>query len=343
MFRDDAVAARVRLLDPGDHDAGPGPVQRDGRRRSRPPTACGPTARVRRGAAAHRRQSNARSAAIETKLVQLRHETFATLEFPDAAGPAGEPDRRRATRDVARVARVARGRAHRVDAPRRAQPLRLRPRARADLQRPRRVPRDRYRQRARCLRRRGRRRTATRDVARGTSPSRPTAGEYRVGGRRSWVRASGGVWTADSPRMLFELIELIDETGVGAVVTEYLGERPALSANKCTLRRVPIDSNTDWHQDGAFLGARGAQPSTCGSSLSHCGVDAPGLDIVPRRLRRDRRRPAPRAPTSTGRSRPAVVDELAGTTRRSSGPSSARATRCCSTTCSCTAPPSPRG
>ena len=87
-------------------------------------------------------------------------------------------------------------------------------------------------------------------------PFTPNAGKYRVGGRRgTGCAASGGVWTADSPRMLFELIDLIDETGVGAVVTEYLGERPALSANKCTLRRVPIDSNTDWHQDGAFLGA----------------------------------------------------------------------------------------
>ena len=32
------------------------------------------------------------------------------------------------------------------------------------------------------------------------------------------------------------------------------GERPALSANKATLRRVPVKTSTDWHQDGAFLG-----------------------------------------------------------------------------------------
>ena len=85
-------------------------------------------------------------------------------------------------------------------------------------------------------------------------PFTPRAGNYRVGGRRRWVRASGALWAADSPRMLFELLEVVHETGVGSLVEAYLGERPALSANKCTLRRVPVDTRTDWHQDGAFLG-----------------------------------------------------------------------------------------
>ena len=35
----------------------------------------------------------------------------------------------------------------------------------------------------------------------------PGAGEYRVGGRRNWVRKGGAIWTADSPRMLFDLFE----------------------------------------------------------------------------------------------------------------------------------------
>jgi hypothetical protein len=115
------------------------------------------------------------------------------------------------------------------------------------------------------------------------APFTPDSGNYRVGGRRGWVRASGGVWTVDSPRMLVEVTRLLDETGVGEVVTRHLGERPALSANKCTLRRVPIDSNTDWHQDGAFLGEQ-VRTVNLWLALSDCGVDAPGLDIVPRRL-----------------------------------------------------------
>jgi len=114
-------------------------------------------------------------------------------------------------------------------------------------------------------------------------PFTPRAGEYRVGGRRNWVRASGALWTVDSPRMLFELLEVVDETGIGSLVEAYLGERPGLSANKCTLRRVPVDTNTNWHQDGAFLG-RDVRTLNLWLALSACGTDAPGLEIVPRRF-----------------------------------------------------------
>jgi hypothetical protein len=101
--------------------------------------------------------------------------------------------------------------------------------------------------------------------------------------RRGWVRASGGLWAADSPRMLFELTEMVEESGVAELIEAYFGERPALSANKCTLRRVPTDTNTNWHQDGAFLG-RDVRSLNLWLALSPCGVDAPGLDIVPRRF-----------------------------------------------------------
>ena len=114
-------------------------------------------------------------------------------------------------------------------------------------------------------------------------PFTPRAGKYRVGGRRKWMRASGGMWTVDSPRMLFDVLDLVEDTGVGQLITDYLGERPALSANKCNLRRVPVDSETNWHQDGAFLGAD-VDSVNLWLGLSRCGVDAPGLDIVPRRL-----------------------------------------------------------
>jgi Phytanoyl-CoA dioxygenase (PhyH) len=127
------------------------------------------------------------------------------------------------------------------------------------------------------------------DEPRGTStppwyvPFDADASKYRVGGRRAWVRASGALWTADSPRMLFELLDVVDAAGIGALVEGYFGERPALSANKCTLRRVPTDASTNWHQDGAFLG-RHARTLNLWLALSPCGRDAPGLDIVPRRL-----------------------------------------------------------
>jgi hypothetical protein len=116
-------------------------------------------------------------------------------------------------------------------------------------------------------------------------PFRPRD-EYAVGVKRTWVRDSGGVWTADSPRVLADLVDTINASGLGSAITAYLGERPVLSVNKCTLRRVGVEpGNANWHQDGAFLGD-GIRSVNVWMSLSHCGRDAPGLDIVPRRFDR---------------------------------------------------------
>jgi hypothetical protein len=100
---------------------------------------------------------------------------------------------------------------------------------------------------------------------------------------RHWISASGGLPAADSPKMLNELFETYEAIGLKDVVGGYLGERPVLSANKCTLRRVPLTSNTDWHQDGAFLG-KGIRALNVWVALTDCGVDAPGMDLLPRRF-----------------------------------------------------------
>ena len=100
---------------------------------------------------------------------------------------------------------------------------------------------------------------------------------------RHFLEEGGGVWTADSPRMLATLAELFERSGVIDVIGGHLGERPALSIGKSTLRRVPIDTGTDWHQDGSFLG-RDVRTINVWLALSECGVDAAGLDIVARRV-----------------------------------------------------------
>ncbi|MCC5951657.1 MAG: phytanoyl-CoA dioxygenase family protein [Acidimicrobiia bacterium] len=102
-------------------------------------------------------------------------------------------------------------------------------------------------------------------------------------GERWWIKDGGGVWTADSPRMFFRLLEVFRTVGLGDVLAGYMGERPALSVKKCTLRRVPVDTGTDWHQDGSFLG-QGIRTVNVWLALSDCGVDAPGLDVVPKRF-----------------------------------------------------------
>jgi hypothetical protein len=115
--------------------------------------------------------------------------------------------------------------------------------------------------------------------------SYPRAKHRELANRRKWVHEAGGVWGADSPRMLFELFDALEDVGLRQLISDYLGERPALAVDKCTLRRVGVDTGTDWHQDGSFLGS-GIRTVNMWLSLSACGRDAPGLDIVPARLDR---------------------------------------------------------
>ena len=103
---------------------------------------------------------------------------------------------------------------------------------------------------------------------------------------REWVRKGGGVWAADSPRVMAQLLETYDANGLGAVIGGYLGERPAVSMRKCTLRRCPASlEHADWHQDGAFLGDD-VRSVNVWLTLTDCGgdTDSPGLDYVPRRV-----------------------------------------------------------
>lgn len=113
--------------------------------------------------------------------------------------------------------------------------------------------------------------------------SLPLPLEQAQGLARSWVAGDGGILACDSPRLLEEIFTAYEEAGLREVVTGYLGERPALSANKATLRRARLDGSSDWHQDGAFLGA-GIRALNVWVALTDCGVDAPGMDLVPRRF-----------------------------------------------------------
>jgi hypothetical protein len=96
------------------------------------------------------------------------------------------------------------------------------------------------------------------------------------------VKGGHAVWAPDSPRMMFELLDAFEISGLRDTISDYLGERPVLSMNKSVLRRVSPESGTDWHQDGAFLG-RGIRTCNVWIALSRCGDVAPGLDIVARR------------------------------------------------------------
>ena len=102
---------------------------------------------------------------------------------------------------------------------------------------------------------------------------------------RHWVREGGGILAAESPRTFENLTSLLRRESIISVVEEYLGERAALSVKKTTLRRVPctLDTSSGWHQDGAFLGD-GIRTVNLWIALTDCGIDAPTMDMVPKRL-----------------------------------------------------------
>lgn len=100
---------------------------------------------------------------------------------------------------------------------------------------------------------------------------------------RTFATQTSGLLLCDTPRMMYEVLELYTDLGLAAVAAEFLGGRPVLSANKCTVRRISLDTTGGWHQDGRFLGD-GLRALNIWLALTPCGTDAPGLDVVPRRL-----------------------------------------------------------
>lgn len=100
---------------------------------------------------------------------------------------------------------------------------------------------------------------------------------------RSFNHGAAGLSAADSPRSATYIIRAFQEVGLPELIGSYLGERPVLSLEKWTLRRVPPDTCSSWHQDGAFLGAE-KHTINMWVALSDCGERASGLDILARRL-----------------------------------------------------------
>jgi hypothetical protein len=99
---------------------------------------------------------------------------------------------------------------------------------------------------------------------------------------REWIKEGGGVLAVDSPLLSFEMGELFREAGLAELVEGYLREAPLLAGDKMTLRRAEPSISGAWHQDGKFMGE--VKALNVWVALSRCGDDAPGLDLVPRRL-----------------------------------------------------------
>jgi hypothetical protein len=103
-----------------------------------------------------------------------------------------------------------------------------------------------------------------------------------VADQRPWIKEGGGVLAVDAPMLTAEMIDMFESAGVQRLVEGYLGERPLISLEKTTLRKAEPHVSGAWHQDGKFMGD--VRALNLWLSLSRCGDESPGLDIVPRRL-----------------------------------------------------------
>ena len=99
---------------------------------------------------------------------------------------------------------------------------------------------------------------------------------------RPWIREGGGVLAVDSPRLSAQMIRIFETAGLPRLVEGYLGEPPLISLQKTTLRKAEPSVAGAWHQDGSFMGD--VRAMNLWLSLSRCGDESPGLDMVPRRL-----------------------------------------------------------
>ena len=103
---------------------------------------------------------------------------------------------------------------------------------------------------------------------------------------RSWVLERGGISVGEAPPLLFEVLEAYRDAGLLEVISDHLGGRPVIDPGKVTARKVaPVIDMADWHQDGAFFGTA-VRTVNVWTALTRCGgdSDAPGIEIVPRRL-----------------------------------------------------------
>jgi hypothetical protein len=101
---------------------------------------------------------------------------------------------------------------------------------------------------------------------------------------RPWIEEGGGLLGADSPLLTLRMLELFRAARLPQLVAGYLGEPALFTVQKTTLRKAEPSVPGAWHQDGAFLGD--VRALNLWLSLSRCGDEAPGLDLVPRRLER---------------------------------------------------------
>jgi len=100
---------------------------------------------------------------------------------------------------------------------------------------------------------------------------------------RGWGLQNGTAYVADSPGLMFDLLEGLRAARVQQLVADYFGEPAVFSLHKTSQRRLPADAVGAWHQDAAVYGLT-TRALNLWLPVSRCGDIAPGLEIWPRRL-----------------------------------------------------------
>jgi hypothetical protein len=127
-------------------------------------------------------------------------------------------------------------------------------------------------------------RTVDGDASPELSPWYSEFGPLKELGARAFTKTCG-VLAVDSPRGVFQLLDIFRQVGIDKLAADFLGGPPILSAEKSVFRRVVPSLFASWHQDGAFLGEN-IRTLDVWIALSHCGKTAPSLEILPRRVSR---------------------------------------------------------
>ncbi len=114
-------------------------------------------------------------------------------------------------------------------------------------------------------------------------PTREQA--MNVAGAREFAKNASACLAVDAPHALYLICDLFERLGITALVEEFLGDTPFMSASKFVLWKAAPGTTTEWHQDGRFLGdAVDIQSMNVWTALSDCGETAPGMDLVLKRL-----------------------------------------------------------
>jgi len=101
-----------------------------------------------------------------------------------------------------------------------------------------------------------------------------------------WFRQYGSILLSHCPLSAGTLLEILSKSPILPCIKDYFGDEIGLALNASSIRlSEPISTvRRVFHQDGNFLGGVDAETINCWIALDPCGVDAPTMEVFPRRV-----------------------------------------------------------